>query len=376
MAVSTTYPGVYVEETPNGQRPITGVSTSIAAFVGAAKSGSSNHPLHISSFGEFTQRFGGLVSELELGYSVQQFFLNGGHDAWVVRVPRNANKSGFVKGIKSLDGVDLLNLLVLPGITEPAILRVAADYCYKRRAFLIVDAPRQSNTPAALDEATIDNTFPRSSNCALYYPWIRIPDPLKNGQLRSAPPSGTVAGIMARIDDARGVWKAPAGTEANLIGVTALEYDSNDAENGTLNLRGVNCLRVLPGDGLVVWGGRTLRGDDQSDPQYKYISVRRLALFIEESIYRGTQWVVFEPNDDSLWAQIRLNIGAFLMNLFRMGAFQGRTPAEAFFVKCDRESTTNADVARGVVNLLVGFAPIKPAEFVIVKITQVAAPPP
>jgi phage tail sheath protein FI len=147
-----------------------------------------------------------------------------------------------------------------------------------------------------------------------------------------------------------------------------------DDEHGTLNPLGVNCLRTFPVTGRVVWGARTLRGADILADDYKYVPVRRLALFLEETLYRGTQWVVFEPNDEPLWAQIRLNVGAFMQNLFRQGAFAGTTPREAYFVKCDSETTTQADVDLGRVNILVGFAPLKPAEFVIIQIQQIARP--
>ena len=168
------------------------------------------------------------------------------------------------------------------------------------------------------------------------------------------------------------MWKAPAGIEASLVGVPQLEVNLTDAENGELNPLGINCLRAFPVAGRVVWGSRTLRGADQLADEWKYVPVRRTALFIEESLYRGTQWVVFEPNDEPLWAQIRLNVGAFMHNLFRQGAFQGSTPRDAYLVKCDNETTTQNDINLGIVNILVGFAPLKPAEFVIIKIQQMA----
>jgi len=160
--------------------------------------------------------------------------------------------------------------------------------------------------------------------------------------------------------------------EANLVGVSQLSVPLTDPENGELNPLGINCLRFMPAVGPVVWGSRTLQGDDRLTSEWKYIPVRRLALFIEESLYRGTQWVVFEPNDEPLWSQIRLNIGAFMHNLFRQGAFQGKTPREAYLVKCDSETTTQNDINNGIVNIVVGFAPLKPAEFVIIKIQQLA----
>jgi phage tail sheath protein FI len=177
---------------------------------------------------------------------------------------------------------------------------------------------------------------------------------------------------MARTDTARGVWKAPAGLDAALNGIQGLQVNLTDAENGMLNPLGINCLRDFKINGRVVWGARTLRGADQLADEYKYIPVRRTALYIEESLYRGTQWVVFEPNDEPLWAQIRLNVGAFMHDLFRQGAFQGQTPKDAYFVKCDKETTTQNDINLGIVNIVVGFAPLKPAEFVIIKIQQIA----
>jgi phage tail sheath protein FI len=185
-------------------------------------------------------------------------------------------------------------------------------------------------------------------------------------------PCGIVAGVMARTDTQRGVWKAPAGLDASLNGTQGLQASLNDAENGTLNPLGINCLRSFPAAGKVVWGARTMRGADQMADEYKYVPVRRLALFIEESLFRGTQWVVFEPNDEPLWAQIRLNIGSFMHNLFRQGAFQGQSPKDAYFVKCDKETTTQNDIDLGTVNIVVGFAPLKPAEFVVIQLQQIA----
>lgn len=195
---------------------------------------------------------------------------------------------------------------------------------------------------------------------------------LKNNLLYTFTPCGAIAGVFARTDSQRGVWKAPAGIDAKIFGVSELSYTMTDGENGELNPLGINCLRTFPTIGTVVWGSRTMKGADALASEWKYIPVRRMALFIEESLYRGTKWVVFEPNDEPLWAQIRLNVGAFMHNLFRQGAFQGKTPKEAYLVKCDKETTTQDDINRGIVNILVGFAPLKPAEFVIIKIQQLA----
>jgi phage tail sheath protein FI len=197
-------------------------------------------------------------------------------------------------------------------------------------------------------------------------------DPARQGQIDTFAPCGIIAGVMARTDTQRGVWKAPAGLDAALNGIQGLSVVLTDGENGQLNPLGVNCLRSFPASGAVVWGSRTLRGADLLADDYKYIPVRRLALYIEESLFRGTQWVVFEPNDDPLWAQIRLNVGAFMHNLFRQGAFQGKTPQDAYFVKCDSETTTQNDINLGIVNIVVGFAPLKPAEFVVIQLQQMA----
>lgn len=276
------------------------------------------------------------------------------------------------KGIYALDEVDLFNLLCLPGVSNPAILADAAAYCKNRRAFLIVDPPKAKDKPSEMEHLINGPELPKTNFGAIFYPWIKISDPLNAGRLRSVAPSGTMAGSFARTDSNRGVWKAPAGTETSLIGVVGLDYRLTDEENGLLNPLGVNCLRIFPAIGPVAWGARTLRGDDDLTDEYKYIPVRRLALYIEESLFRGTQWVVFEPNDEPLWAQIRLNIGAFMHILFRQGAFQGQKPREAYLVKCDKETTTQNDINNGIVNILVGFAPLKPAEFVILKIQQLA----
>lgn len=276
------------------------------------------------------------------------------------------------RGIYALETVDLFNLLVLPGVSDPGILMDADAYCKERRTFLIADASQRVQTPSDMANAVSGTELPKTDYGAVYYPWVYIADPLNNGKLRLTAPSGAIAGLYARTDSTRGVWKAPAGTEASLVGVQALAHKLTDAENGSLNPLGVNCIRVLPAYGAVSWGARTLKGADQVGSEYKYIPVRRLALFIEESLYRGTQWVVFEPNDEPLWSQIRLNLGAFMHGLFRQGAFQGKSPREAYFVKCDSETTTQNDIDLGIVNIKVGFAPLKPAEFVIIQLQQMA----
>ncbi|WP_229369289.1 phage tail sheath family protein [Umezawaea beigongshangensis] len=284
-------------------------------------------------------------------------------------------------GLNALRAVEDVNLLVLPEVCAfpddenldkaVAVLAAATRLCQDKRMFLIVDSPASWTTidDARGELAKLESI--RSSHSALYFPHQELFDPV-SGRLRAFPPSGAVAGIMARTDSERGVWKAPAGTESRLSGTRALTVPMTDPENGLLNPLGVNCLRSFPVIGPVVWGARTLEGADALASQWKYVPVRRLALMIEESLYRGTKWVVFEPNDEPLWAQIRLNVGAFMHSLFERGAFQGVSSRDAYFVKCDKDTTTQNDVNSGVVNVLVGFAPLKPAEFVIIKIEQLA----
>ena len=288
---------------------------------------------------------------------------------------------GKKTGMYALLDVDLFNILCLPATANlpdtnaTDVSSAAIELCTARRAFYIMDVPEQSQSRDSV-QPVMDwlgaNATIRSRNAAVYFPRIDIADPLNGFRLRATPPSGTLAGLYARTDTNRGVWKAPAGTEATLAGVQKLEYKLTDPENGVLNPLAINCLRNFPIYGPVSWGARTLNGADQMADDYKYIPVRRLALYIEESLYRGTQWVVFEPNDEPLWAQIRLNVGAFMHDLFRKGAFQGQTPSDAYFVKCDKQTTTQNDINLGIVNISVGFAPLKPAEFVVIQIQQMA----
>jgi phage tail sheath protein FI len=273
----------------------------------------------------------------------------------------------------------LFNLLCIPpdtreGDTSSTVYQTAMKYCSDHRAMLIVDAPAGWGTMAEARDGLDDLNLkgPESRNAAIFFPRVLEADPRREGQIDTFVPCGIIAGVMARTDTQRGVWKAPAGIDAAMNGIQGLSVNINDPENGILNPLGINCLRSFPVFGRVVWGSRTLRGADQLADEYKYIPVRRTALYIEESLYRGLKWVVFEPNDEPLWAQIRLNVGAFMHNMFRQGAFQGSTPKDAYFVKCDKETTTQNDVNLGIVNINVGFAPLKPAEFVIIKLQQMA----
>jgi len=520
MPVTPTYPGVYIEELESGVRTITGVSTSVTAFVGRALRGPEHEPTIVNSYGDFERIYGGLWVHSTMSYAVQDFFTNGGTQAIIVRInhdgtPATINvPTGFVfqasspgdwgnrlrisvehvvdedhpgstdlysliirdtgsrreerllrisKGAepsRSLENIieqsDLVTVVASPGNTRPdkhtaippgidpfsddplvagthyeasnndgtdggvlddddfagagteankegiyGLLRLentifnllclppitndtdlasgtwtaAGRLCRDKRAILLVDCPHDwdSIADASAGVTTVRGWLGDSAaNGALYFPRLRKRDPKQSDRLTTFAPCGAVAGVIARTDGKRGVWKAPAGIEATIAGVTQLSVTMTDPENGQLNPLGINCIRRFPVAGRVIWGARTLRGADQLADQWKYLPVRRTALYIEESLYKGTQWVVFEPNDEPLWASIRLSVGAFMHNLFKQHAFQGTKPSEAYFVKCDKDTTTQYDIDRGIVNILVGFAPLKPAEFVIIQISQIA----
>jgi phage tail sheath protein FI len=290
------------------------------------------------------------------------------------------------QGIYQLLKTDIFNVLCLPGppgqvgdaTHEAGILAQAAKLCADRRAMLLVDPPDAWTSVAEAAKAGrpggsgLPLAGDLAKNAAVYFPRLRLPDTEQQNAVRDFAPCGVVAGVWARTDVQRGVWKAPAGTDAGLNGVLAPQVLMTDLENGILNPLGINCLRRRPVVGNVVWGARTLKGADVQADQWKYVPVRRLALFIEESLFRGTQWVVFEPNDEPLWSSIRLNVGAFMNTLFRQGAFQGRTPQDAYQVVCDATNNPQNDIDRGIVHIKVGFAPLKPAEFVVIHIQQLA----
>jgi Bacteriophage tail sheath protein len=297
------------------------------------------------------------------------------------------DRDALVKGLDALKVIapNVFNILCLPAasqLSEDAmdyVIDRASKLCLDARAFLIVDPHKDTDMlDEPLPKKSLATWLPahgdalRNRNAAMYFPRVDIPDPLNEGRPRTVGPSGTVAGVYARIDANRGVWKAPAGADdGKLVGVT-LPLQVTDLQNGQFNPLGINLLRTFPIYGNVIWGARTLDGADRQASEWKYVPVRRTALFIEESLSQGLKWVVFEPNDEPLWSQIRLNVGAFMHDLFRLGAFQGATPREAYFVKCDSETTTQTDIDHGVVNILVGFAPLKPAEFVVIQIQQMA----
>ncbi|HET7871467.1 MAG TPA: phage tail sheath subtilisin-like domain-containing protein [Terriglobales bacterium] len=277
-------------------------------------------------------------------------------------------------GLNALDTVRDVNIVCIPGISSADVVSTGVNYCAQRGDCFFIGDPHPTDDTVDEARAFVNSLTVKSSYGACYYPWLEMADPTGASTAPiNVPPSGFVAGMYAKIDSTRGVWKAPAGTEANLAGAVGLLADTTDAQQDFLNPIGVNVIRSFPASGIVIWGARTLA--TLSNPEYRYVPVRRTAMFLEQSIYNGIQYAVFEPNDFGLWASLRLNIGAFMMQQFRAGAFQGKTPNDAFFVKVDETTTTQQDIDAGTVNILVGFAPLKPAEFVVLQLTQKAGQP-
>lgn len=371
MVAPIAFPGRYTPEPSVTSHVIEAVPTSVAAFVGHAAEGPVNQAQKLLSLADYQAIFGGPHTDSDLPHAVSHFFQNGGGTCWVVRAAEDSEASqADAASIAALDAVRDLNIIALPGQTDAAILARAIAYAEERRAMIILDMDAAADTPERALDWVRENPALLSPNAAAYFPRLRMADALPGGSLRSSPNSGAMAGLWARTDGTRGIWKAPAGTESNLRGVRSPDYALTEAENALLNPHGLNCIRSFPSYGIVSWGARTLAGADRRASEWKYIPVRRLALFIEESITRSLRFAIFRPNDDALWSLIRLMVGNFMQGMFRQGAFQGSTARDAYIVRCDAGTTTHADIAQGTVVLQVGFAPLKPAEFVIITIRQ------
>lgn len=372
-------PGRYIENSADNSRAIQGVATAVTAFVGYTAVGPANVATRITNLADLERMFGGLQPESEIASAVQLFFANGGQQAYIVRVmgasggPPDASAIIGARdsktGLYALESVGLVDLLAIPRTcmlsNEDAagVIAAAISYCQERRAFYLIDPIASNDFSAVADWVS---QLPVTRDAALYFPQVLIRDPLGEKNPKAVPASGAVAGVYARFDAQRGVWKPPAGTEAVLLGVEGPALSLTDQDVEMLTSAGVNSLREFPAQtNPVVWGART-----RSTDEYKYVPVRRLALFLEASIDRGLEWVVFEPNGELLWAKVRASVQDFLTDLFRKGAFAGRKSDEAFFVKCDRTTMTQNDIDQGVVRVLVGFAPIKPAEFLIIRIQR------
>jgi phage tail sheath protein FI len=307
----------------------------------------------------------------------QPWVLVNGNDGAPVSNNDLIGTSDVKNGLHALDDVTDVNFIAIPGASDAGVIGQALGYCENRGdCFFIADSPGKLTKdtpvtdPAHVADFVSNHVTPKNSYGALYYPWLLINDDVGAGKnpMRFCPPSGFIAGLYARIDNTRGVWKAPAGTEATLNDPVDLEYKVNDSEQDILNPIGVNCVRFFPASGIVSWGARTLA--TISDPEWRYVPVRRYAIYLEQSILQGTQWAVFEPNDLRLWASLKANIDDFMMGEFRKGALAGATPKDAFSVKCDGDLNPPSEVDAGRVNMELKFAPLKPAEFVIIRISQ------
>lgn len=395
-------PGVYVEEIESGSKPIEAGATNIVGFLGVAEKGPVNQATLVTNWTQYTKIFGGLHEGGWLGHGVYQFFQNGGtkcyinnlaepkqkkgeasqkngdkaaekadepisHAKYEVKNPDNIAKLiigkdegvGKKSGLHLFDEIQDISLICAPGVTDPAAQDAILTHCEKNRfRFAVLDSPE------TLDGGIDAMPMPRDSIMGAYYfPWVQMYDMVADQNLY-APPSGGICGVYGRVDSTRGVHKAPA----NELFKTALElkYNLTDAEQEMLNPKGINCIRDFPGRGIRVWGARTI----SSNPEWRYVNVRRLFCMVEQSLQNGTNWVVFEPNTRDLWKKITRNITAFLLNIWKSGALFGSTPEEAFYVRCDDELNPPESIDAGYVTIELGLAPAKPAEFVVFRVSQ------
>lgn len=371
------YPNPVIEEINSGPPRIEPAQTSIAAIIGNFGSRVAERPVLLTSTADLNDKLNDETSPS--AQAVAQFFLNGGRECWVVHAgtsdPERDRVLDLKSAIQSLDQIDAPSLLTIPAAREldanqcAEVMEFAAASGKTRGYFVLMDSPANLQTPGDILSWLDGHPALRSENAALYFPWIMSADRSNPAQPLRLPPGATMAGVIARIDRTRGLWKAPAGREATLAGVSSLDYSLSETDADGLNRHGVNCLRVFPDTGPVCWGARTL----SLNSDWRYVPVRRLALFIERSIYQGTQWAMFEQNAAPLWANIRAVIEDFLAGLWRDGALAGMKAEQAFFVKCDRTIMTQNDLDNGRLIALIGFAPTKPAEFVVIRIGLMTA---
>jgi phage tail sheath protein FI len=393
MATSYLSPGVYVEEVDRGSKPIEAVGTNTVGFIGESAKGPTNEAVLITNWSQFVKTYGDFKDcSMYLAHAVYGFFNNGGSRCFVVNVgapesedvapvvtagekkdekpatkSRGADRDGLFigrdngpgqrSGLKCFEEVDEIAIIVAPGQTSPAVQDAVLSHCETRKdRFAILDSPE--TIAGGVDRLP----KPRDSKYGAYYfPWIQVYDPDKGNIF--VPPSGHIAGVYSRVDNERGVHKAPANEI--IRGALGLKYNVSKGEQDLLNPKGINAIRLMNG-GIRIWGARTL----SSDPSWKYINVRRLFIMVETSIERATQWVVFEPNDHRLWKRVTRTISSFLTLLWRNGALMGTSPEQAFFVKCDEETNPPEVVDAGQLVVEIGLAPVKPAEFVIFRIGQ------
>jgi len=410
MATSYLSPGVYVEEVDRGSKPIEAVGTNTVGFLGESMMGPANQAVLVTNWSQFVKTFGDFTQSTHLAHAVYGFFNNGGSRCFVVNVgapqsleiepvaqvaaaagpakegekkpdaPKEAPKAkgpgntdglyigrdggpGNRSGLKCFEEIDEISIVAAPGQTSPAVQDALLTHCESRKdRFAILDSPETLEKNAGIDK------LPRARDSkygAYYFPWIQVYDPERGNVW--VPPSGHIAGVYARVDNERGVHKAPANEIVR--GALSLRYNISKGEQDILNPKGINCIRMMQGGGIRIWGARTL----SSDPSWRYINVRRLFIMVETSIERATQWVVFEPNDQKLWKRVNRTISSFLTLVWRNGALMGETPEKAFYVKCDEETNPPEVVDVGQLIVEIGLAPVKPAEFVIFRIGQMPA---
>jgi uncharacterized protein len=343
--------------------PILGVATSTTGLVGEVSQGPVEQAVLVTSLAEFERVFGGPQPPHELFQAVRLFFLNGGRRAWVVRLGARS-AAGVRRGLAALDAVDDLGLLCLAGLSGGTALAAAATYARSRGTFFVGEpaGTRQATLTAVRAIRVADR-----GHAAVFFPRLKVADPVQPSATLGCGSSGAIAGLLSRTDIERGVYAFAAGTGARVQGAVGLAASVGDKAAATLRGQGINAIRQVPNHGIVVWGARTVGGREQ-DEDWKYVPVRRTALYLEESLKRGLEWVVFEPNDEPTWRLLRGTVAAFLMQTYQEGAFAGATPEEAFFVRCGSDTTTQSDIDNGIVGIEIGFAPLRPAEFVTLRI--------
>jgi hypothetical protein len=400
MPVNYSAPDVYVEEVPGGARPVQAVGTSIAGFIGKAPDGRLriNEAVPITSWSAFMNNYvKDNSTSTPLSHAVYGFFQNGGSMCYVV----NTGNGPLSDALDALARIDEIAIIAAPGMTDASSYDEILTYCENMRdRIAVLDAPESvsdvqnltevaglsssrrssSSSDSESDEDSSSSSSSSSSSRrsgglrprqsdggfgAVYYPWIKARDPLNPSQIINVPPSGHMAGIWARTDATRGVHKAPANE--SIRGALDVVHRLTRPEHGILNDAGVNAIRFYSREGVRVMGARTL--DDPSG-EYRYLPVRRTVTMIEESIEQSMRWVIFEPNDQTLWQKIRRDVTAFLTRIWRDGALMGSTPEEAFFVKCDAETNPQENIDAGIVTTVIGLAPVKPAEFVVFRLSQ------
>ena len=374
--IPLTLPAVPVNEHSKSGHTIAGALTSAVLFVGRTRvvPAGKTAPISVISFSTFEQQFGNLDCAYPLTYALWLFFANGGQEALVLSVGADTASPPSDPRVTLLSAIKTpFNILVVPpdqlnGDLTPDVMDAALAACVANNAMLILDVPAAWSTRAAKGDVAFTPTeFVLApalslSNCALYFPRVELPDPLNEKATITFGAAAAVAAAWTQTDASHGIWKAPANIP--LYGITALTANVTEAQQNTLNPLGINVIRTFPGKGTLIWGARSL----SADPHYEYISVRRLQLYLESSLQAGLEWATFEPNGQPLWSAVTSVANAFLMGLFLQGAFAGITPSEAFFIRCDSNTTTAQDITNGKLNVVVGFAPLKAAEFIMISL--------